>query len=201
MPRPRLHDLDELMDVAERMAVDSGPAAVTVRALSQTAGVSNGAIYHAFGSRTALLARVWLRAAQRFLALQREAVRSASGGAVEAVVAAADAPAAFLIQQPVSARFLLAVAREELLGSGEIPDDLAAELRHLDRVLTELFGTLSDDVFARRDREAVAVVRDCVVELPTALLLRGNRSPDPPVRARLAAAVRAVLALTPPPPT
>ncbi|MFC3965117.1 TetR/AcrR family transcriptional regulator [Nocardia jiangsuensis] len=201
MPRPRLHDLDALMDVAERMAVESGPAAVTVRALSQAAGVSNGAIYHAFGSRPALLGRVWLRAARGFLALQRQAVRSAQGGAVEAVVAAADTPAEFLVRQPVSARFLLAVAREELLGSGDIPDDLAAELRHLDRVLTELFVTLSHDVFARDDREAVAVIRDCVVELPTALLLRGNRAPAPPVRERLAAAVRAVLALTPPPPT
>ncbi|MEV0354701.1 helix-turn-helix domain-containing protein [Nocardia sp. NPDC050697] len=200
MPRPRLHDLGELMDVAERMAVESGPAAVTVRALSQTAGVSNGAIYHAFGSRTALLGRVWLRAAQRFLALQQEAVASARGG-IEAVVAAADSPARFLERQPASARFLLAVSREDLLGSGDIPGDLATELRHLDRVLTELFGTLSRAVFERTDREAVAVIRDCVVELPTALLLRGNREPDAPVRERLAAAIRAILALTPPAPT
>ncbi|MFC8047871.1 TetR/AcrR family transcriptional regulator [Nocardia sp. NPDC057353] len=197
MPRPRLHDLDDLMDVAERMAVEAGPAAVTVRALSQTAGISNGAIYHAFGSRTVLLARVWLRAAQRFLALQREAVASASGSAVEAVVAAADAPALFLQRQPVSARFLLAVARAELI-DGDIPDDLAAELRGQDQVLTELFVALARAVFDRADREAVAVIRDCVVELPTALLLRGNRAPDPPVRERLAAAVRAILALTPP---
>lgn len=200
MPRPRLHDLDELMDAAERMAVESGPAAVTVRALSQAAGVSNGAIYHAFGSRTALLGRVWLRAAQRFLALQQEAVRRAPD-AVAAVVAAADAPAEFLLRQPNSARFLLAIGREALLGTGEVPDELAEQLRHLDRVLTELFIGLARAAFDRADREAVAVIRDCVVELPTALLLRGGRAPDPPVRERLAAAVRAVLALTPPAPT
>lgn len=192
------------MDVAEQMAVDSGPSSVTVRALSEAAGVSNGAIYHAFGSRAGLLGRVWLRAAQRFLSLQHESVDRALAvgyghqGAIEAVVAAADTPAEFLLLQPVSGRFLLTVSRHELLGSGEVPSDIAEELRRLDRVLTELFLDLSRGVFERGDRQAVAVVRDCVVELPTALLLRGERKPDRAVRQRLAAAVRAVLALPPP---
>ncbi len=189
------------MDAAERLAVDSGPAAVTVRALSEATSVSNGAIYHAFGSRAGLMGRVWLRAAQRFLTLQREAVDHALAAgnshedAIEAVVAAADTPAEFLLQQPVSGRFLLTVPRRELLGSSEIPDDIAEQLRRLDQTLTELFVNLSRGVFDRADREAVAVVRDCVVELPTALLLRGRRNPDPAVRQRLAAAVRAVLAI------
>ncbi len=181
------------------MAVDSGPAAVTVRALSEATSVSNGAIYHAFGSRPGLMGRVWLRAAQRFLDLQRAAVDNAltagasSESAIEAVVAAADSPAEFLLQQPVSGRFLLIVPREELLGSGEIPDDTAGEMRRLDLSLVELFTALARGVFDRADREAVTVIRDCVVELPTALLLRGRREPDPAVRRRLAAAVRAIL--------
>ncbi|MGI5220732.1 TetR/AcrR family transcriptional regulator [Nocardia sp. CA-290969] len=206
MPRPRTHDLDHLMDVAEQLAVDSGPAAVTVRALSAATSVSNGAIYHAFGSRAELMGRVWLRAAQRFLALQREAVERAlsagpaSGNAVEAVVAAADTPAEFLLRQPVSGRFLLTVSRKELLGAGDIGDDLAGEMHRLDRVLVELFAELARNVFGHTDGEAVTVIRDCVVELPTALLLRGRRAPDPAVRRRLAAAVRAVLALPLPDP-
>jgi AcrR family transcriptional regulator len=189
------------MDAAEQLAVDSGPAAVTVRALSEAASVSNGAIYHAFGSRAGLMGRVWLRAAQRFLTLQREAVdRALAAGSsreevIEAVVAAADTPAEFLVQQPISGRFLLTVPREELLGSSELPDDIAEELRQLDQTLIELFVGLSRGVFDRADREAVGVIRECVVELPTALLLRGRRDPDPAVRQRLAAAVRAVLAV------
>ncbi len=182
------------------MAVDSGPAAVTVRALSEATSVSNGAIYHAFGSRPGLMGRVWLRAAQRFLDVQRVAVdRALAAGAssenvVDAVVAAADAPAEFLLRQPVSGHFLLIVPRQELLGSGEIPDDIAGEMRRLDLSLSELFTALARGVFDRADREAVTVIRDCVVELPTALLLRGRRKPDPAVRRRLAAAVRAILA-------
>lgn len=187
------------MDAAEKLAVDSGPAAVTVRALTEATSVSNGAIYHAFGSRAGLMGRVWLRAAQRFLTLQQEAVDRAMvagnshADAIEAVVAAADTPAEFLLQQPVSGRFLLTVPRRELLGSSEIPTDIAEEIRQLDQTLTDLFVTLSRSVFDRADREAVAVIRDCVVQLPTALLLRGSRNPDHAVRARLAAAVRAVL--------
>ncbi|MFI5716162.1 TetR/AcrR family transcriptional regulator [Nocardia sp. NPDC051750] len=205
MPRPRVHDLEHLLDAAEQMAVESGPAAVTVRALSEATSVSNGAIYHAFGSRAGLMGRVWLRAAQRFLDVQRAAVDDASTAgfsseaAVEAVVAAADSPAEFLLRQPVSGRFLLTVSRQELLGSGEISEDLAGEMRRLDRVLVELFADLARSVFDRADREAVTVIRDCVVELPTALLLHGRRTPDPAVRRRLAAAVRAVLAVPLPP--
>lgn len=189
------------MDAAERLAIEYGPAAVTVRALSEATSVSNGAIYHAFGSRAGLMGQVWLRAAQRFLALQHQAVdRALAAGnshadAIEAVVVAADTPAEFLLQQPASGRFLLTVPRRELLGSSEIPDDIAEQLRQLDQTLTELFVNLSRSVFDRADREAVAVIRDCVVQLPTALLLRGRRNPDPTMRQRLAAAVRAVLAV------
>ncbi|PRC47334.1 TetR family transcriptional regulator, partial [Mycobacterium sp. ITM-2017-0098] len=112
MPRPRVHDLDRVLDVAEELAVTAGPAAVTIRALSEATTMSNGALYHAFGTRAGLLARAWVRAAQRFLQLQRDAVEQALGGgpnavdeavAVEAVVAAALCPAAFHDQNPTSA--------------------------------------------------------------------------------------------------
>lgn len=206
MPRPRVHDLEHLLDATERLAVDSGPAAVTVRAISELTGVSNGAIYHAFGSRSGLVGQTWLRAARRFLVLQRglvdRALAASAGpeGAVEAVVAAAEAPAAFELEQPQSGRFLLAVSRSELLGSAELPGDLAADLKQLDAQITDLFVVLADRLWDRTDSDSVAVVRDCVVEIPTALLLRGRRRPRPGVRERIGACVRAVLHLGPPAP-
>lgn len=206
MPRPRTHDLDQLMDVAEQIAVESGPAAVTVRALSQAASVSNGAIYHTFGSRAGLMGQVWLRAARRFLELQRDAVDNvlaagpAPQNAIEAVAAAADAPAEYLLRHPMSGRFLLTVHRAELLGASDLPSEVATGLGALDEALTTLFVRLARGMWNRADRESVAVIRDCVVELPTALLLRGQREPEPAVRERLAAAVQAVLTLTPPEP-
>ncbi|MDV6299467.1 helix-turn-helix domain-containing protein [Dietzia maris] len=204
MPRPRVHDLDQLLDAAERLAAESGAAAVTVRALSDLTGVSNGAIYHAFGSRAGLVGRAWLRAARRFLDLQRDMVEAVLAGgdpseaAADAVVAAADAPAQFVLDHPSSGRFLLTVRRSDLLGSADLPADVAAELRELDHGLTDLFVMLSRALWGRADRASVDVIRDCVVELPNALLLRGRRAPTPVVRDRITVCVRAVLALGPP---
>lgn len=196
------------MDVTESLAVDHGPAAITVRALSESTGMSNGAIYHAFGSRSGLVGHVWVRAAHRFLQTQRAAVDAAfadaeggSEGALGAIVAAADAPAQFLLDAPTSGRFLLSVRRADLLGAADIPAETAAALGDLDRVLVELFVRLARSLWDRADASAVDAVRDCVVELPAALLLRGRREPDAAVRARLAAAVRAVAVIEPPAPT
>lgn len=192
------------MDVAERFAAESGPHAVTIRALSEATAISNGATYHALGSRAGLLGHVWLRAGKRYLAVQRAVVTKALShsssheAAVEAVVVATECPATLIDQHPASARFLLCVRRDELLGSTDVPAKLAEDLRQLDEGLGRLLIELAEKVWRRRDRHAVAAIRACVVELPTASLIQGR---DAPVRAtlqRLGAAVRAVLTLTPP---
>lgn len=53
MPRPRVHDPDRVLAAVESLAARSGPAAVTIRAVSEATGASNGAVYHGFGSRAA----------------------------------------------------------------------------------------------------------------------------------------------------
>ncbi|KXX62287.1 TetR/AcrR family transcriptional regulator [Rhodococcus sp. LB1] len=200
MPRPRVHDLDAALDAAERLAVEGGPSAVTLRAVAAATEMSNGAIYHAFGSRGGLVGRAWLRAAHRFLDLQQESVEEALGrGPVDAVVAAADTPAVFAERFPQSSRLLLTVRRDELLGS-DVPEDVAAELSRLDSVLVELFVRLALALWGRKDGRAVEVIEACVVGLPTGLLLHARRKPDDPMRRRLETAVRAVLALDPPSP-
>lgn len=200
MPRPRTHDPDTVLDAAESLAVRSGPAAVTTRAVAAATGVSNGAIYHTFGSRAQLLGRTWLRAARRFLDLQTALVDAAldGHGDIEAVVAAAQAPATFAERHPDSSRLLLAVRREELLG--EVPEALAAELAATETALVELLVRLSRQLWQRGDRHAVDVMTLCLVDLPTAVLLRRDRLPEPQAREYLRSAVRAVLAVGPPPP-
>ena len=94
MPRPQVYDRDAMLDAAEELAVEGGVKAVTIRAVSERAGISNGAIYHAFGSRGGLVGRAWVRAARRFLALQKQVV-DAEDEPVRAVIAAADAPPVF----------------------------------------------------------------------------------------------------------
>ncbi|OBI14290.1 hypothetical protein A5714_14075 [Mycobacterium sp. E2462] len=38
MPRPRVHDLDSVLDAVEELAVRAGPAAVSIRAISAAVG-------------------------------------------------------------------------------------------------------------------------------------------------------------------
>ena len=199
MPRPQVHDRDAMLDAAEELAVQGGVKAVTIRAVSDRAGISNGAIYHAFGSRGGLVGRAWVRGARRFLAMQRQAVDAeleASDGSVRAVIVAADAPAVFSEQYPHSARLVLGTSREQLIGSA--PPKVQAELRQLDFELRDLLIRLSIAMWDRKDAAAVAVIEDCVVGLPTGLMLRRAMPPRDDVRRRLAAAVEAILSVGPP---
>ncbi|WP_418004054.1 helix-turn-helix domain-containing protein [Mycobacterium sp. PDNC021] len=202
MPRPRVYDLDAVLDAAESLAVEAGPAGVTTRAVATAAGISNGAIYHNFGSRTELVARTWLRAARRFLDVQTELVDAALADAaadpVDAVVAAAQAPAVFYERRRQSARLVWRVQRDQLLGP-DLPALLAAELKDLDRQLIDLMVRLSSHLWDRRDGAAVDAITVCIVDLPTAIILSRNRISNSWARDRLSAAVRAVLADEPTP--
>ncbi len=204
MPRPRTHDPDVVLDAVEDLVVQSGPTAVTIRAISAAVGMSNGAVYHTFTSRAGLTGQAWLRAGKRFVAVQTSLVDQAMagggpGGAIEAVVAAADAAVVFTEQYPGSSGLVLRVRREEVLAD-DVPDDVADELRRLDKLLVALMVRLAIAVWDRKDAAAVDVITSCVVDLPTALLLRRDRLGSATARAQLHAAVRAVLAVGPPPP-
>jgi AcrR family transcriptional regulator len=203
MPRPRVYEPDRVLDAVESLAVASGPAAVTIRAISAATGVSNGALYHTFGSRSGLMGRAWLRAGRRFLTVQNTLVdralsKTGPRAAVAAVAAAADAPVVFAEQYPDSSKLLLTVRREELLNS-DLPDEIAMELRDLDRLLVGLMIRLAVNVWDRKDARAVDTITTCIVDLPTAILLRRDRLGNATAREHLRAAVRAVLDIGPPP--
>jgi AcrR family transcriptional regulator len=195
-----MHDPDHIIDAAESLAVCAGPAAVTTRAVGAAARVSNGAIYHSFGSRGALLGRTWLRAARRFLSVHTELVDSAldNDSGIAAVVAAAEAPAVFAQRFPQSSRLLVGVHRHQLLDD-DLTADVAGELAALDRVLVGLMIRLSTNLWGRKDSRAVDTITACIVDLPTAMLLSRNRINDPTAREHLKVAVRAVLEVGPAP--
>lgn len=197
MPRPRTHDPETVLDAAETLAARSGPAAVTVRAVAAATGMSNGALYHSFGSRRDVLARTWLRAAHRFLDLQSAPVTAALAATdtetrIAAVVEAAETPARLAELHPDSARLLLVVERAELLDE-ELPAELAAQIAATDTALLSVLTRLARALWGRADKRGVATVTACLVDLPTALLLRRDRLTDPLARTHLRAAVRAVL--------
>ncbi|MEV0062354.1 TetR family transcriptional regulator [Nocardia sp. NPDC050718] len=201
MPRPRTHDPETVLDAAEHLAARSGSAAVTVRAVAAATGVSNGALYHTFGSRQEVLARTWLRAARRFLALQaadidRAVAATDPDARIDAVVDAAETPARLADVHPDSARLLLLVDRTELL-HGDLPADLTRQIADTEKALLTALSRVARALWGRADRRGVATVTTCLVDLPTALLLRRDRLTDPLARRHLRAAVRAVLELGP----
>ncbi|HEY4795467.1 MAG TPA: TetR/AcrR family transcriptional regulator [Mycobacterium sp.] len=202
MPRPRVYEPDRVLDAVESLAVASGPAAVTIRAVSAAVGVSNGALYHTFESRSGLMGRAWIRAARRFFTMQHDLVDQAlaDGDPQAAVVAAADAPAVFADRYPDSSKLLWLVSREELLDS-DLPDDVAAELHDLHRSLIDLMIRLADKLWDRRDARAVDTITTCIVDLPTSIVLRRDRLANPTAREHVRASVRAVLDVGPPPVT
>lgn len=200
MPRPRVHDRDVVLDAVEELVARAGPTAVTIRAIGAAVGMSNGAVYHTFTSRGGLMGQAWLRAGQRFLAVQTSLADQAmtSGGPIEAVVAAADAAVVFTERYPGSSTLVLRVRRGEVLAD-DVPGDVADELRRLDKLLVAFMVRLALAVWDRKDAAAVDAITSCVVDLPTALLLRRDRLGSATARAQLDAAVRAVLTVGPPP--
>lgn len=196
MGRPRQHDLDSLLGHARRLWVERGLGGVTVRALTESSGASNGAIYHAFGSRDGLLARVWAREADEFLAFQRERVEQEQDP-TDALVAAALAPASYAVEHAEGARLLLAATGDDLT-TPELDEEGRAELGRLQRDLGRLLTQLSEALWDRRDRAAVTAVRYCVVDLPGALLLKAGDVTDPLAVHVLERAVRGIAAEPPP---
>jgi AcrR family transcriptional regulator len=199
MGRPRQYNLDELLRDARALWTESGIAGVTMRALSSVSGASNGALYHAFGSRDGLLARVWAREAEHFLAFQRELVEREMNVSdpVAALVAAALAPASYAVQNEESARLLLSADADELL-TPELDAAGHAQVLSLQLDLGRLLLDLAGALWGRRDRAAVTIVRYCVVTLPGALLLRGDDVNDPLARHALERAVRGIASSPPP---
>lgn len=208
MPRPRLHSFDTLLDEAERLVTTGDPAGLTLRALAARAGASNGTIYHAFGSKEELLARLWLRAVARLSEAMTESRRSAALAATgtptgaDSVVAVAIAPVLLARRHPASAQLFFTQRSDQLFSAGLSPD-VVALLDEEERRFVRLLRDLATSVWQRSDRAAVEAIAACVVDVPGGMLRRAlieRREPDGVIERRIAAAARAILALPLDPP-
>lgn len=197
MARPRLHSLDDLLDIAEQLVTSGDPTGLTLRGLAGAAGASNGTIYHAFRSKEELLARLWLRATTRLGAIMADAVRSAGDEAArDAVVRVALSPVALARTYPASAQLFFA-QRSDQLFSTDLAPDVLDELSAVRKRFAGLLVTLADGVWGRTDRLAVEAITACVVDAPGGLLRRRlleGRPADDATERRIEVAVRAILA-------
>src|SRR5262245_28597197 len=75
MGRPREHNeatRTAILEAAERIVADRGPAALSVRAVADTAGTTTRAVYSLFGSKDGLLVEALARDAFEFLYTEYE---------------------------------------------------------------------------------------------------------------------------------
>lgn len=193
VPRPRLHTTDTMLDAARDLLLDEGSRNATMEAIADVSGAPTGSIYHRFGSRDELIARLWIRAVYRSQASFVAALEH--GDAKESAIAAAISIIDFCEEHPEDAQLLVAFRREDLIK--EIPEGtLAAELEELNRPVERAIVQLARRLYGRRSRAALDRTLLAVFDLPYGAarryLITGMPLP-PRLRADVAAAVAAVI--------
>jgi AcrR family transcriptional regulator len=193
MPRPQVHQTDTMLDAARDLLLADGGPAATVDAIAEASGAPMGSIYHRFGSREALITRLWMRAVYRSQASFVAAIEDPEPK--EAAVGAALSIIDFCQEHPADAQLLASFGREDLLGvTGEGP--LAEELEELNRPVERAVSGLAKRLYGKRTRTALDRTMLVVFDLPYGAtrrhLVAGARLPST-LRSDLEEAARAVI--------
>ncbi len=193
MPRPQLHPTDTMLDAARDLLLDKGSPSATMEAIATASGAPTGSIYHRFGSRDELIARLWIRAVYRsqasfVTALEHEDPRQAALNAAMSIID-------FSEEHPRDAQLLAAFRHEDLVTA--IPEGpLAEELEELNRPVERAVVQLARRLYGSRSRAALdrtlLVVFDLAYGAARRYLIAGMPRP-PGRRADLASAVAAVI--------
>jgi AcrR family transcriptional regulator len=193
--RARLHSEEAILDAARGVVLERGARAASVAAIAEASGAPVGSLYHSFGSRDALLARLWVRAATGAQAAFVAAVEG-SEDPVDAAVAGARATLAYTAAHPADARLLVSFRREDLMAASP-PPELAARLAALNAPVEAALRDLARRLFGRADAAALRRTTLAAIDLPQAAIRRhllAGRPVPAPVAADVEAAVRATLA-------
>jgi AcrR family transcriptional regulator len=153
-------------------------SSATITQIAATSGAPAGSIYHRFGSRDALLAKMWISAVGRSQDRFSAAV-DATDEPVNAAVAAGLSIFDFANNEYEDARLLVSLRREQLIRS-PLPPELASRLQDLNqpveaavtRLARSLYGTAS-----RGHRQQVALA---VIDIPYGAIRRFLIAGTPP---------------------
>jgi AcrR family transcriptional regulator len=182
-----------MLDAARELVLEDGSWSATMEAIAQVSGAPTGSLYHRFGSRDQLLARLWVRAVQRsqasFIgALQKEDAREAARAGALSILDFCD-------EYPADAQLLVAFRREDLIRS--VPEGpLADELAELNDPVSRAIGDLARRLYGRKSRAAIERTLLATFDLPYGAVRRHLIAGDPlptGLRPALARAVGAVL--------
>lgn len=190
MARHRVHSDDAILDAARDLLVQGGPEATTTAAISARSGAPTGSLYHRYGSRTQLLAEVWLRTVTRF----QSGLLATTGTGVDRALAAADWIVEFATNHPADARLLLQTSRTQLLADAELSAETRQALADLNKPVAALLRELAVDVYGTATPHHVERLTIAMVDVPYAIVRRHLQHGTTAHRGPVADTVRALLA-------
>jgi AcrR family transcriptional regulator len=192
MPRPQLHTTDAMLDAARDLLIRGGSGGATIEAIAGASGAPTGSIYHRFGSRDELIARLWIRAVERSQVRFMEALEGDDprDAAVDAALSIID----FCEGESADARLLVSFRREDLMR--EARGELAEALEALNRPVLGVVRGLARRLYGTSARPAIDRVLLATFDLPYGAarryLITGEALPAG-LREDVRAAVEAVL--------
>ena len=110
--RRRTHSEEDILRAVRDLLLDHGPRGVTTAAVSERSGAPTGSLYHRFGSRSIMVAELWIRTIGRFHVYLLEVVDDQEPGLPRAL-AFAKAVIDFSARNTEDARLMLIASRDE----------------------------------------------------------------------------------------
>lgn len=177
MARPATFTSEDVLDAALRAVVAHGPDA-TIAQMSIELGGPVGSIYHRFGSRDELLARLWVRSIERFHAelLPRYEHRDSHA----ALVAGARHVVTYCDAHTDEAVALSLAGQERLLRAPGLSGELHERIRTINDDLDEATRGLTRRRYGRATSASLARVHLATRVLPYGLVRPWLGQPVPP---------------------
>jgi AcrR family transcriptional regulator len=194
MGRARTHSDESILAAARDLMLEHGPRGVTTAAVSAASGAPTGSIYHRFGSRSALVAELWLRTVHDFHEFVHRRTLGLRGR--DRALAVADAVLDYAVEREPDARLLTMSSREELRSDESLPAELRSAAVALNAPLIGLARELAGEIYGSGARPMVDRVIFAVYDIPYAAArhaLGGRGRPSAALRRSMRAAVTAAL--------
>jgi len=164
----------DFLAAAQAIAIERGPAAVTVASISEHLGAPTGSFYHRFASRDVLLGNLWLKTILDFQ--QGVAAALAAGDGLAAALHTPNWSRTHLAE----ARLLLVFDREDFV-AGAWPEELRERVAEMTRRMKNGALQRARAVFGSDGAEERRLAQFLISEVPVAAvrdhLKRGEAPP------------------------
>ncbi|AVP98481.1 hypothetical protein C7S18_15375 [Ahniella affigens] len=196
MARTQKFQSEQMLEATRALAVQLGPAEVTIAKIAATLGAPTGSIYHRFSSRDELLGQVWLNAAARYQADYHQVL--SQGDPIDAAIASVRFVLSRARIDPDESRLLMLHRREDFLDQAW-PKPMQDAGRALEADARRQFLDFGKRLLllGASDATAMAGLRYALIDVPLAAIvpaLRRGKTPDATQDHWVLAATRAVLA-------